>query len=137
MAAKPVELCHNDNATYYRDEDHHAIELRWAPRAINEVEFRASITRLAELLERERVPNVLVDVSHFSHDSAADFEEWRQAKIIPRYNAAGVKKIAFLLPSGAGQIVENGTLPAPEGAANFLTGYFGSRERVFSWFDES
>jgi hypothetical protein len=136
MATAPVELLRDDHTVYYRDPDHRAVELRWSPSTISEEGFRAGITRLAELLEQERVPNVLIDVTYFSHTSAPDFEEWRQAKIIPRYNAAGVKKFAFLMPPGVTQIVENGTLPAPEGIAKFPTGYFGSRERVFSWFAE-
>jgi hypothetical protein len=137
MATAPVELFRNDHAVYYRDADHLAVELRWSPGAISEEAFRAEITRLAELLEQERVPNALIDVTRFSHNSAPDFEEWRQAKIIPRYNAAGIKKFAFLLPPGATQIVENGTIPATEGVvARFPTGYFGTRERVFSWFTE-
>jgi hypothetical protein len=136
MATAPVELFRNDCAVYYRDADHRAVELRWSPGAISEEGFRAEITRLAQLLEQERVPNALVDVTHFSHDSAPDFEEWREANIIPRYNGAGIKKFAFLLPPAATQIVENGTMPAREGVAKFPTGYFGTRERVFSWFAE-
>ena len=136
MATAPVELFHNDYAIYYRDADHRAVELRWSPGTISEETFRAEITRLAELLEQERVPNALIDVTQFSHDSAPDFEAWREANIIPRYNAAGIKKFAFLLPPGVTQIVENGTMPAREGVANFPTGYFGTRERVFSWFAE-
>ena len=136
MATATVELFHNDHAVYYRDADHRAVELRWSAGSVSEDGFRAGITRLAELLEQERVPNVLIDVTHFAHDSAPGFEAWREANIIPRYNGAGVKKFAFLMPPGVTKIVENGTLPAPEGVAKFPTGYFGSRERVFSWFAE-
>ena len=39
---------------------------------------------------------------------------WRDANIIPRYNTAGVKRFAFLMPAGMPAI---GTPPSPEGPA--------------------
>ena len=55
---------------------------------------------------------------------------WRDEHIIPRYNAAGLKKFAFVMPAGMPAI---GAPPAPEGPADFPTGYYGSRADALSW----
>ena len=100
---------------------------------MSEEQFRVGVERLAELIEREHLPNAIVDVVKMAYRPAESFEEWRQANIIPRYNAAGVRKFAFIYPSGFTETVENGVSPAPEGKAKFPFGYFGSRERAFAW----
>ena len=55
---------------------------------------------------------------------------WRDANIIPRYNAAGVKKFAFIMPAGMPAIGDD---PAPEGPAHYPTAYFGSRAEALAW----
>jgi hypothetical protein len=57
--------------------------------------------------------------------------DWRDANIIPRYNKAGVRRFAFLMPEGMPAI---GTPPAVEGPADFPTAYFGSRADALAWF---
>ena len=59
--------------------------------------------------------------------------EWRNESIIPGYNKAGVRKFAFIAgPSYPGATVERGAHPAPEGPANFPTGWFSTRDwRLF------
>jgi hypothetical protein len=135
--AKPIELYRDQFAVYLHDVDLRAIEQRWssATKGMSEQQFRDGVSRLAEFLSRERVPNALVDVTDMGYKAAPEFEPWRQLNIIPKYNAAGVLKFAFLLPAGATDTVENGTKPAKEGVAEFPTGYFGSREGIRKWFD--
>ena len=122
-------------AEYFRDSARGAIVQCWSDEttSMSEPQFRVGVERLAELIEREHLQNVLVDVIVMGYTPAADFEQWRQAHIIPRYNAAGVRKFAFVLPEGATGTVERGAVPAVEGKAAFPTGYFGSHERAFAW----
>lgn len=128
-------LYKDEFAEYFRDSEHAAVVQCWseATATMTEEQFRAGVERLAELIERERLQNALVDVVRMAYRPAADFEEWRQAHIIPRYNAAGVRKFAFVYPSGFTDTVENGVSPAPEGKAKFPFGYFVSRDRAFAW----
>ena len=132
----PTELYSDRITRFLRDPEHHAIELRWLEEAnvMSEEQFRAAIERLAGLLERDRPPHVLVDMSSLEFRPADDFDQWRQTHIIPRYNKAGVSKFAFILPKGVAHTVESGTPPAVEGSAQFQTGYFSSRDGVMSWF---
>jgi hypothetical protein len=133
----PVELFRDEFSTYSRDDLRGLIEQIWssATKSMSEQQFRDGVSRLAQFLEQEHIHNVLVDVTKMGHTPSADFEPWRQANIIPRYNAAGVKKFAFLLPPDAPNTVEKGTKPAKEGAANFPFGYFASRDQAFKWFE--
>lgn len=135
---EPVELFRDAFASFLSHQEHEAIELRWfdSTKTMTDEEFKGALSRLAEFLERQRIPNVLIDTVAFAHKPSAEFEPWRAANIIPRYNAAGVKKFAFLVPPDAAHTVENGHPPAIEAPASFPTGYFGSRQRVFSWFGE-
>ncbi len=57
---------------------------------------------------------------------------WRDEQIIPRYNAAGVKKFAFLMPAAMPAI---GADPAPEGPADFPTAYFAECTQAQAWLD--
>ena len=56
--------------------------------------------------------------------------EWRDANIVPRYNAVGAKKFAFVMPAGMPLI---GNDPEAEGPAAYPTGYFGTREDALGW----
>lgn len=125
-------------AEYFRNSRDAAIVQVWseATASMTEKQFRSGVERLAELIEREKLHNVLVDVVRMAYQPRPDFEEWRQTHIIPRYNAAGVRKFGFVLPGGATDVVENGVAPKPEGKAKFPFGYFHSRERAFAWFVE-
>lgn len=122
-------------AEYFRDSEHAAVVQCWseATTLLTEEQFRAGVERLAELIEREHLPNAIVDVVKMAYRPAPDFEQWRQSEIIPRYNAAGVRKFAFIYPSGYTATVENGVSPASEGKAEFPFGYFSSREGAFAW----
>jgi hypothetical protein len=132
----PVELGRDDFSTFTRDDQRRLVELRWTNLAMSEQQFRDRISKLATLLEEARVPNVLVDMAVISHRPSGDFEEWRESQIIPRYNAAGVKKFAFILPAGVPGTVESGAKPAVEGAvAKFPTAYFATRDRALKWFE--
>lgn len=59
--------------------------------------------------------------------------EWRDANIIPRYNAAGVQRFAFLMPDGMPAI---GAPPVHEGPAEYPTAYFGTRRDAFAWLTD-
>jgi hypothetical protein len=50
--------------------------------------------------------------------------------LIPRYNAAGVRRFAFLFSDGMPAI---GAPPAPERPATFPTGYFAHRQQALDW----
>lgn len=119
-------------------EDRRMLELRWleASAEMTDDDFMRSMERYAASAQDHRSPFLLVDVTNFKHSPGEEVAGWRDEHIIPRYNAAGVRKFAFLLPEGAPGTVESGTQPAPEPPGDFPTGYFAERQHVLDWFGE-
>ena len=108
------------------------VEIRWydSTDAMSRDDFQQWLAAFAKEVERLRRPGILVDATRFLMDSANMNGEWRDANIIPHYNAAGVKKFAFLMPEGMPAI---GSPPAVEGPAKFPTAYFGRRQEALAW----
>ena len=109
------------------------LEIRWydTTSAMSKNEFERWLTVFAESEERVRRANCLIDATSFKMDPANSDGPWREVHIVPRYNAAGVRKFAFHFPDGMPLI---GSPPQVEGVAKYPTGYFGRRQDVLDWF---
>jgi hypothetical protein len=112
------------------------IELRWFDTSADMTahDFQDWLTTFAGCVERCRRRRVLVDGTSFRMDPANMDGPWRDANIIPRYNAAGVARFAFHMPQGMPMI---GSPPAPEPPGTFPTGYFGTRQDALNWLTQS
>jgi hypothetical protein len=108
------------------------VELRWYDTTadMSAEQFQDWLATFAGHVERFRRPRVLVDGTRFMMDPANLNDDWRDANIIPRYNAAGVRRFAFLFPDGMPAI---GAPPAVEGPATFSTAYFSRRQEALDW----
>ncbi len=108
------------------------VELRWhdATADMSAGQFQDWLAGFAGQLEQLGRPRVLVDATRFMMDRANMDDDWRDAHIIPRYNAAGVRRFAFLYPDGVPLI---GVSPGPMGPSTFPTGYFGRRQAALDW----
>ena len=108
------------------------IELRWfdTTAEMSAQDFQSWLAKFAECVERCRRSAVLVDSTAFRMSPAKMDGPWRDANIIPRYNAAGVEKFAFHMPEGMPMI---GVPPAHEAPGQFPTGYFGRRQDALDW----
>lgn len=107
-------------------------EIRWFDTTIDMVgdDFNAFLTAFATVVEGSNQTGALVDAVQFKMDMARMSHGWRDEHIIPRYNAAGLKKFAFIMPAGMPAI---GAPPAAEGPAIFPTAYFQSRKDALAW----
>ncbi len=108
------------------------IELRWFDTTADmpAQAFQDWLAEFAGCVERFRRSGVLVDGTSFRLNPANMDGPWRDANIIPRYNAAGVARFAFHMPEGMPMV---GMPPAPEGPALFPTAYFGRRQDALDW----
>jgi hypothetical protein len=108
------------------------IELRWfdTTAEMSAREFQSWLTKFAECVERCGRKGVLVDSIAFRMSPTNMDGPWRDANIIPRYNAAGVRKFAFHMPDGMPLI---GKPPANEEPGRFPTGYFATRREALDW----
>lgn len=117
-------------------ESEDLVEFRWfdTTAGMSGDEFNASLANFAAWVEKCQRHHVLVDSTNFRMDPSRMDGPWRDANIIPRYNAAGVTKFAFQMPAGMPAI---GSPPAKEGPGRFLTAYFGRRQEALDWLAKS
>jgi hypothetical protein len=108
------------------------VELRWydTTAAMSAAQFQEWLKTFAAHVERLHRPRALIDGTRFMMDPANLDDAWRDANIIPRYNAAGVRRFAFLFPDGMPAI---GASPAVEEPATYPTGYFARRQEALDW----
>ena len=108
------------------------LEIRWydATASLDGDAFNEWLDGFASHVERTQRSGILVDAIQFTMPMEKMDLGWRDANIIPRYNTAGVKRFAFLMPAGMPAI---GSAPSPEGPADFPTGYFGTRASAKRW----
>lgn len=135
MAMTTVKALHSDRWGDILDRPHDAcVEIRWfdTTSEMSGDAFNTFLETYAGCVEACGRPGGLVDALQFKMDFAKMSVGWRDENIIPRYNAAGMKKFAFIMPSGMPAI---GSEPVPEGPANFPTGYFGSRGDALDWLN--
>ena len=127
-----MQLFHDRFGVLSYDDARDILELRWLSEteAMTDDDFMHWLERFAAAAVQHRALFILIDTRAFKHQAGTHVWPWRDEHIIPRYNQAGVKKFAFLLPTGAAPKTE----PMPEGPAQFPTGYFESREQIDSWF---
>ena len=112
--------------------EHDIIEIRWfdSTATMSGDEFNDWLSRFATEVERTGRSGILVDSLPFAMPMERMDAGWRDANIIPRYNASGVKRFAFLMPTGMPAI---GAPPATEGPAEYPTAYFETRRSAMEW----
>lgn len=105
------------------------LELQWRNVTMTDEAFMATLCLLALEAERLRPRALLVDAREFRHQFGPGIMEWRDATIIPRYGAAGVRRFAFMLPKGSPPIGQERI----EGRAVFPTAWFDAPDAAFAW----
>lgn len=65
-------------------------------------DFKASLEAFAESILRHRAPRLIIDMREFKHRPTDETLAWRDDVIVPKYNQAGVKKIAWIWPGVTG-----------------------------------
>ena len=108
------------------------VEIRWFDTTtdMEGEHFNQFLATYAGIFEKCGRSGGLIDATQFKMDSSKMSLGWRDEHMIPRYNSAGMKKFAFIMPTGMPAI---GSPPTPEGPADFPTGYFGTRSDALAW----
>lgn len=108
------------------------LEIRWydTTSELDAAGFQQWLTRFADSVENAGRTAILTDSTAFRMDLAHMSGDWRDTNIIPRYNAAGITRFAFIMPPGMPAI---GAEPAHEGPAEYLTAYFDYRRVALGW----
>jgi hypothetical protein len=138
-AGRSNEVARNAWGVIVHHPQWETLELRWLPetRDMSDDGFKETIQLLASEGERLRPAYMFIDATEFFHQLGTGVLDWRDEHVIPRYNAAGVTRFAFLMPDGTPNTVESGSAPHVEGRATFLTGWFITREKAYAWLTAS
>jgi hypothetical protein len=128
-AMKPTTMVKNEWGAIVDHKD--LLELRWFPSTTSMTDggFMATLSLFASEAEKARPRGLFIDATEFKHAFGPGVMEWRDAHIIPRYGAAGVRKFAFLMPAGFSKVGAE----AIEGPAIFPTKWFVDRQQALNW----
>ena len=123
------DVVRNEWGIILRDAD--VLELRWLPSTAQMTDggFMATLCLFAWEAEKGRPRGLLIDARDFRHRFGDGVMGWRDAHIIPRYGAAGIRKFAFVMPSG----FPDAGRQAVDGPAVFPTRWFVSRDEALAW----
>ena len=127
--AASAELRRNEWGAVIDHKD--LLELRWfsSTASMTDGGFMATLCLFAAEAEKARSTRLLIDATEFKHAFGAGVMEWRDAHIVPRYGAAGVRKFAFVMPP---DFPKAGT-EVYEGPAVFPTKWFTSQQAALAW----
>jgi len=124
----PTEIATNEWGVVTREGS--CLELRWLPTApMTDGAFMATLCLLVWEAERAKAEALIIDAREFRHRFGDGIMAWRDANIVPRYGAAGVRKLAFVMPPSFPNVGKE----AVEGPAVFPTKWFASREDALAW----
>jgi hypothetical protein len=133
-----VEVARNEYGVVAHHPEAGFLELRWLPTTarMHDEDWKAGLELLAGQAERLRPGFLLIDATQFGHrfEDRDRVMAWRDRAIIPRYDAAGIKKFAFHMPPGTPQTMEAGAEPVHEGPASYPTAWFAERANALAWF---
>ena len=106
------------------------IDWKEATSEMTDEDFKTELTLFAKQVEDHQALRVLIDVSKFGHRPGEEVGKWRAQNITPRYNAAGVRRFAFLLS-------EDSPLTAMARQSSegeqFLTESFNNHDQAVEW----
>ena len=125
----PEELVRSPWGIVVRDGE--VLELRWLPSTaqMSDGGFMATLCLFAWEAEKARPRGLLIDAREFHHQFGDGVMTWRDAHIIPRYGAAGIRRFAFVMPAA----FPDAGREAFEGPAVFPTKWLTSRDQALAW----
>ncbi|MGI9612725.1 MAG: hypothetical protein ACR2QO_07460 [Acidimicrobiales bacterium] len=130
-----AHLIHEDiygSVIDYPDDGY--LETRWydGSSSFTSQSFNERCVLFADLVERSGRTKVLIDAVQFGMNAKDLDVEFRDTRVTPRLNAAGLEKIALIVPADFPPV---GAPPAPEGPADFPTAFFASRSEAQGWLE--
>lgn len=116
-------------------DDSKTVLLKWLPASkdMSDDQVKESVQLFADAGKDLRPHYMLIDITEFGRSFTDEINKWRDANIIPIYNASGFRKMAFLVPIEFPYSFEKGAEPANEPLATFPTGWFSNRDNLDQW----
>jgi hypothetical protein len=110
---------------YFKSE--RLVELTWLPgtQEMTDQDFKEALCVFAEGALQHRAKRLIIDMRQFMSQPSAEVGVWRDEVIVPKYEKAGVKKIAWVWPDMSRD--EMGT------GADYQQRYFATRDEAINW----
>ena len=89
-------------------------------------DFKEALEVFAEGALQHHAERLMIDMTEFRGRPGAAVLTWRDEVIVPKYNRAGVKKIAWVWPGEAGA-------SATGEGAQYTNRYFSSEDEALTW----
>ena len=89
---------HFYSINYFKTE--RLVELTWLPgtREMTDQDFKEALCVFAEGALQHRAKRLIIDMRQFMSQPSAEIGTWRDEVIVPKYEKAGVRKIAWVWP---------------------------------------
>jgi hypothetical protein len=102
--------------------------LVWLPgtAGMTDQDFKEALEVFAEGALQHRAERLMIDVTEFRHRPSDEVLTWRDEVIVPKYNQARVKRVAWVWPG------EGGDTATGEGTG-YVNRYFSSEEEALAW----
>jgi len=112
---------------YHKPE--HLVRMKWlaGTAGMTDQDFKEALEAFAETALQHSAKRLLIDVSEFKHRPSPEVGVWRDEVIVPKYNRAGVKKIAWVWP---GNTPSNGPTSDKD---KFENRYFATEAEALAW----
>lgn len=113
--------------TYHKPQ--RLVRLTWlaGTAGMTDQDFKETLETFAESALQHKARGLLIDVREFKHRPSPEIAAWRDEVVVPKYNRAGVKKIAWVWP---------GNTPSNQPASEkekFENRYFGTEAEALAW----
>ena len=113
---------------YHKPE--HLVRLKWlaGTAGMTDEDFKETLEVFADTAIQHGAKRLLIDVREFKHRPSEQVQEFREQVTVPKYNKAGVKKIAWVWPGAAAP----SNAPANE-KERFENRYFPTEAEALAW----
>jgi len=131
-AMEPTQLHDDEFQRILWNESTQIIKLDWkeSTERMTDDDMKRELDFFVVCVEKKRAPRILVDVQKFGYRMTPEVQKWWSENILTRYNAAGVKRFAFLF---APEIKITSAMNESAPGADFLTRSFNTRESAIKW----
>ena len=110
---------------YFKTEK--LVELTWLPgtQQMTDQDFKEAVYVFAEGALQHRANRLIIDMRQFMGRPSAEVGAWRDEVIVPKYEKAGVKKLAWIWPGVSADETET--------SAAYQQRYFEGRDEAINW----
>jgi hypothetical protein len=116
--------------TWHRPEK--LLRLTWleGTAGMNDEDFRDTLEVLADASIRHGAERLIIDVRQFKHRPPPEILAWRDEVTVPKYNRAGLKRLAWVWPGDVSSMKPSSAVRAYEEK------YFSSEDQALAWLLE-